>query len=360
MTARQPPPTANARYARNMEPNSLKDIAAALIAPGKGILAADESPRTIGSRFDSVGVENTETNRRDYRETLFSADGLERFISGVILHGETLRQNCADGFPIVEFLIERGITPGVKVDAGAHPLAGAPGETITEGLDGLRERLAECASLGARFAKWRAVLTIGENIPSARCIEANAHALARYAALAQEAGLVPIVEPEVMLDGDHSIDRCAEVTERALREVYAQLARQGVSLEGTLLKPNMAVSGKDAPNRAGSREAAEKTVAALMRSVPAAVPGIAFLSGGQSDEESTANLNAIVRRGWEVGAPWELTFSFARGLQSAPLAAWAGRAENVARAQASLLKRAALTAAARRGEYRPDMSAADA
>ena len=341
-----------------MEPSSLNEIAAALVAPGKGVLAADESPRTIGARFGSVGVENTETNRRDYRETLFSADGLERFISGVILHDETLRQNCADGVPMVDFLAELGILPGVKVDTGAHPLAGAPGELVTEGLDGLRERLDEYAALGARFAKWRAVITIiGADIPSARCVEANAHALARYAALAQEAGMVPIVEPEVLLDGDHSIDRCAEVTERTLREMYAQLARQGVSLEGTLLKPNMVVSGKDAPNRAGSREAAEKTVAALARSVPAAVPGIAFLSGGQSDAESTANLNAIVMRGWEVGAPWELTFSFARGLQTAPLAAWAGRAENVARAQAALMERAALTSAARRGVYEPGMTA---
>ena len=343
-----------------MQPSSLNEIAAALVAPGKGILAADESPRTIGARFGSVGVENTETNRRDYRETLFSADGLERFISGVILHDETLRQNCADGVPMVDFLTKLGILPGVKVDTGAQPLAGAPGELVTEGLDGLRERLDEYAALGARFAKWRAVITIiGADIPSARCVEANAHALARYAALTQEAGMVPIVEPEVMLDGDHSIDRCAEVTERTLREVYAQLARQGVALEGTLLKPNMVVSGKDAPNRAGSREAAEKTVAALTRSVPAAVPGIAFLSGGQSDEESTANLNAIVRRGREVGAPWELTFSFARGLQTAPLSAWAGRAENVARAQAALMERAALTSAARRGVYEQGMAGAD-
>lgn len=341
-----------------MEHRPLNETAAALVAPGKGILAADESPRTIGRRFGSVGVENTESNRRAYRETLFGADGLERFISGVILHDETLRQNRSDGVRMVDFLTERGMTPGIKVDAGAHPLAGAPGETVTEGLDGLRERLAEYASLGARFAKWRAVIAIiGEAIPSARCIEANAHALARYAALAQEAGLVPIVEPEVLLDGDHSIDRCAEVTERTLREVYAQLARQGVSLEGTLLKPNMAVSGKDAPNRAGSWEVAEKTIAALARSVPSAVPGIAFLSGGQSDEESTANLNAIAWRGIEMGDPWELTFSFARGLQSAPLSVWAGRAENVERAQAALLERAALTSAARRGEYDPNMPA---
>ena len=341
-----------------MQPSSLNETAAALVAPGKGILAADESPRTIGARFAAVGVENTEINRRDYRETLFRTNGLARFISGVILYDETLRQNCADGVPMVDFLTELGIMPGIKVDSGAYPLAGAPGELVTEGLDGLRERLAEYAALGARFAKWRAVITIiGEGVPSARCIEANAHALARYAALAQEAGLVPIVEPEVMLDGDHSIDRCAEVTERTLREVYAQLARQRVLLEGTLLKPNMAVSGKDAPNRAASYEVAEKTVAALARTVPTAVPGIAFLSGGQSDEESTANLNAIARRGLEADSPWELTFSFARGLQTAPLTAWGGRAENVARAQATLLERANLTAAARRSEYDPNRPA---
>lgn len=340
-----------------MQPTSPKSTAAALVAPGKGILAADESPRTIGGRFASVGVENTESNRRAYRETLFRADGIERFISGVILHDETLRQRCADGARMVDVLTARGIIPGVKVDSGAHPLAGAPGELITEGLDGLRERLAEYSALGARFVKWRAVITIGESVPTARCIEANAHALARYAALAQESGLVPIVEPEVLLDGDHSIDRCQDATETALREVYAQLARQRVSLEGTLLKPNMVVSGKDAPNRADSWEVAEKTVATLARAVPAAVPGIAFLSGGQSDEEATANLNAICRRGIEGDAPWELTFSFARGLQSAALTAWSGRAENVERAQAVFIERATLTGAARRGEYAPGMSA---
>ena len=340
-----------------MNPTSLNATAAALVAAGKGILAADESARTIGGRFAAVGVENTEANRRDYRETLFRTDGVERFISGVILYDETLRQRCADGVSFVDLLAARGIMPGVKVDTGARALAGAPGELLTDGLDGLRERLAEYAALGARFAKWRAVITIGEGIPSARCIEANASALAEYAALAQDAGLVPIVEPETLLDGDHSIDRCAEVTETALREVYAHLARRRVSLAGTLLKPNMVISGKDAPNRADSAEVAEKTVDVLARSVPAAVPGIAFLSGGQSDEESTANLNAIVKRGREVSAAWELTFSFARGLQSAALTAWAGRAENAARAQSVFRERAILTAAARRGEYAPNMAA---
>ena len=340
-----------------MQSTSLNATAAALVAPGKGILAADESARTIGSRFAAVGVANTEANRRDYRETLFRTDGVERFISGVILYDETLRQRCADGASFVDLLASRGIMPGVKVDTGAHPLAGAPGELVTQGLAGLPERLAEYAALGARFAKWRAVITIGEAIPTARCIEANASALAEYAALAQEAGLVPIVEPETLLDGAHSIDRCAEVTETALREVYAHLDARGVSLAGTLLKPNMAVSGADAPNRADSAEVAKKTVAALTRSVPADVPGIAFLSGGQSDEEATANLNAIVKRGREIGAAWELTFSFARGLQSAALTAWAGRAENVERAQAVFRERAILTAAARRGEYAPNTPA---
>ena len=333
-----------------MDVQTLIDTAGSLVAPGKGIFAADESTRTIGSRFSSIGIDNTEANRRDYREMLFRTAGVNEYISGVILYDETLRQSGADGTSIVDLLNCRGIMPGIKVDTGAQPLAGAPGEQITDGLDGLRGRLAEYRDLGARFTKWRAVITIGPNIPSNYCIESNAHALARYAALAQEAGLVPIVEPEVMLDGGHSIDRCYEVTECTLREVYAQLGRQRVLLEGTLLKPNMVVSGRDASVRAGSAEVAAKTVDCMMRSVPAAVPGIVFLSGGQSDEESTANLNAISLRGQEIGVPWELSFSFARGLQSAPLNTWNGIAANVYNAQKVFHTRAVLTGAARRGE----------
>ena len=298
---------------------SLVKTANALVAPGKGILAADESTSTIGARFAALGVENVERNRRDYREMLVSAEGASEFISGVILYDETLRQNCADSTPFVELLNERGIIPGIKVDTRAHPLAGAQGEVITEGLDGLRDRMAEYYEIGARFAKWRAVIAIGPHIPSDYCIEVNAHALARYAALAQEAGLVPIIEPEVLMDGDHDIDRCYNVTQDALREVYYQLASQRVMLEGTLLKGNMVLSGKDAANRADPEEVAERTVDCLMRNVPAAVPGIAFLSGGQGDDEATDNLRAINLRGKKVGAPWQLTFSFARALQSTPL-----------------------------------------
>ena len=333
---------------------SLVGTAKALVAPGKGILAADESTRTIGGRFARLGVENTEDNRRDYREMLFKSAGVADFISGIILYDETLRQCGADGTSIVEILSQRGILPGIKVDTGAQPLAGAPGEMVTAGLDGLRDRLAEYRELGARFTKWRAVINIGPSIPSDYCVEVNAHALARYAALAQEAGLVPIVEPEVMLDGDHSIDRCGEVTEYALRRVYDYLLEQRVILEGTLLKPNMVVSGRDAPTRAPSQEVAEKTVECLMRAVPAAVPGVMFLSGGQGDEEATCNLNSIVLKGREVGAPWELSFSFARGLQSAPMKVWAGNGANADDAQGTFQKRVRLTAAARRGELTAD------
>ncbi len=326
---------------------SLVKTANSLVAPGKGILAADESTGTIGARFAALGVENTERNRRDYRETLVSAEGASEFISGVILYDETLRQNCADGAPMVELLEERGIIPGIKVDTRTHPLAGAPGEVVTEGLDGLRDRMAEYYEIGARFAKWRAVIAIGPHLPSSYCIEVNAHALARYAALAQEAGLVPIVEPEVMMDGDHDIDRCREVTQDTLREVYSQLASQRVMLEGTLLKCNMVLSGKDAPDRAGPDEVAVKTVDSLMRNVPAAVPGIAFLSGGQGDEEATNNLRAISIRGKEAGAPWELTFSFARALQSEPLQVWAANKGAALPAQKAFYRRVSQTAAAR-------------
>ena len=333
-----------------MTAESLVRTAQTLVAPGKGILAADESTRTIGSRFLQLGIENTEVNRRDYREMLFSTVGIDDYISGVILYDETLRQRGSSGVSIVELLSRRGILPGIKVDSGAQRLANSPKEMVTEGLDGLRERLHEYRELGARFTKWRAVINVGPTVPSEYCIEVNAHALARYAALAQEAGLVPIVEPEVMMAGTHDIDRCQEVTEYALRHTYQHLLSQRVLLEGTLLKPNMVVSGADSSNRAGPQEVAQKTVETLMRSVPAAVPGIMFLSGGQGDEEATSNLNAIVLRGLEVGVPWELSFSFARGLQSASLRAWAGNGANVITAQTTFQTRARLTAAARRGE----------
>ena len=333
-----------------MTAESLVRTAQTLVSPGKGILAADESTRTIGSRFIQLGIDNTEVNRRDYREMLFTTVGIDDYISGVILYDETLRQRGASGTSIVEMLSRRGIMPGIKVDTGAQPLANAPNEMITEGLDGLRSRLNEYRELGARFTKWRAVINVGPTVPSAYCIEVNAHALARYAALAQEAGLVPIVEPEVMLDGTHDIDRCQEVTEFALRTTYQHLLSQRVLLEGTLLKPNMVVPGRDSSKRADAHEVAQKTVDTLMRSVPAAVPGIMFLSGGQGDEEATSNLNAIVLRGREIGAPWELSFSFARGLQSAPLRDWAGNGSNVVKAQSTFQTRARLTAAARRGE----------
>ena len=326
---------------------SLVKTAKALVAPGKGILAADESTGTIGARFAALGVENVERKRRDYREMLVSTEGASKFISGVILYDETLRQNCSDGTPMVKLLEERGIIPGIKVDTRTHPLAGAPGEVVTEGLDGLRSRMAEYYEIGARFAKWRAVIAIGPHLPSSYCIEVNAHALGRYAALAQEAGLVPIVEPEVLMDGDHDIDRCYEVTQGTLREVYSQLASQRVILEGTLLKCNMVLSGKDASNRAGPDEVAVRTVNCLMRNVPAAVPGITFLSGGQSGEEATNNLRAINIRGKEMGTPWELSFSFARALQSEPLQVWAANGGATLPAQKAFYHRASLTAAAR-------------
>ena len=330
----------------------LAEVARALVAPGKGILAADESSGTIKSRFAAIGVESSEENRRDYRELLFRTPGAADYISGVILYDETIRQKGADGTPLVDVLTGQGIRPGIKVDAGAKPLAGAAkGELVTEGLDGLRERFAEYAKLGAQFSKWRAVITIGDGLPSTYCIETNAHALARYAALSQEAGIVPIVEPEVLMDGEHSIDRCYEVTLATLREVFRQLARQRVRLDGMLLKPNMVLSGKGAPDRASAAEVARLTVRCFKEAVPAAVPGIVFLSGGQSDDEATVNLDAINRRAAQVGAPWELSFSYGRGLQAAPQKVWAGKRENVAAAQRAYHHRAKVTAAARRGAY---------
>ena len=328
---------------------SLHETAKALVAPGKGILAADESSPTIKKRFDSIGVESTEANRRDYRHILFSAPGAGDHISGVILFDETLRQNAADGTPLVRVLGDAGIIPGIKVDKGAKDLALCPGEKVTEGLDGLRDRMAEYASLGARFAKWRAVYNIGEETPSVAAVATNAHALARYAALVQEAGLVPIVEPEVLMDGDHTIADCEMVTTEVLYSVYAELATQGVELEGTLLKPNMVLSGKDCPEQADVEEVAERTIRTLKRTVPAAVPGIVFLSGGQSDEAATLHLNAMNKMG--EGLPWRVSFSYGRALQAAPLKAWSGKADNLAAAQAALLERAKANGLATLGRY---------
>ena len=335
--------------------SELEKIAREMVAPHKGILAADESGPTIKKRFDSIRVESTEENRRAYREILFTTPGAEEFVSGVILYDETIRQKAVDGTPFPRLLERRGILPGIKVDAGAKALARAPGEKITEGLDKLRERLVEYRGLGARFAKWRAVIEIGDGIPSDACIDANAHALGRYAALCVEGGIVPIVEPEVLMDGPHTIERCYEVTERMLRRVYAELYAQRVSLEQTILKPNMVVSGTECARQAGVREVAEQTLRCLRAAVPAAVPGIVFLSGGQSDEEATAHLNEMNRIG---GAPWQLSFSYGRALQAAPLKAWAGRPENRAKAQQAFLHRARCNGAARTGEYTAEMEKA--
>ena len=337
-----------------MDIQRLNETARAMVAPGKGILAADESSGTIKKRFDSIGVESTEQNRRDYREMLLRTAGANEYISGVILYDETLRQDGGDGTPLVDVIRDQGMIPGIKVDKSGHPLAGAPGEQITEGLDGLRERLEEYAELGARFTKWRGIYAIGDGMPSRYCSEANAHALARFASLSQEAGLVPMVEPEVLMDGDHDIDSCFEATEMALREMYYQLGTHRVALEGTVLKTNMVLSGKEAAERADAGEVAEKTVECLKRTVPAAVPGIAFLSGGQGDEEATVNLDAINRLANEEGAPWELTFSYGRGLQAAPLKAWGGDNANLEAVQQAYFERASQTAHARQGAYDPD------
>lgn len=333
----------------------LEDIAAAMTARGKGILAADESSGTIKKRFDTIGLASTEESRRDYREMLFSAaDAMQNYISGVILYDETLRQKAADGTPLVDLIRKAGAVPGIKVDAGAKPLAAFPDETITEGLDKLRERLAEYYGLGARFAKWRGVIAISDVLPTATAVRQNAQALARYAALCQEAGIVPIVEPEVLMDGkpgDHSIDRCYEVTEYVLRTVFAELYDARVRLEGMILKPNMVIDGKNA-RRASVEEVAEKTVRCLRSTVPAAVPGIAFLSGGQSDEEATAHLSAM-NAGYTM--PWALTFSYGRALQAAALSAWNGRPENVAAGQRAFTHRAHMNALAALGDWKSDL-----
>lgn len=328
---------------------SLPEIAQAMVAKGQGILAADESTGTIKKRFDSISVESTEDNRRDYREMLFRCtDAMRDCISGVILYDETIRQNAADGTPLVDVIKGAGTIPGIKVDTGAKNLAGADGEKVTEGLDGLRERLAEYYDLGARFAKWRAVITIADGIPSDHCIAVNAHALARYAALCQEQKIVPIVEPEVLMDGDHTIERCFDVTERVLNTVYDELYAQRVGLEGTILKPNMVISGTDCPQQAGVDQVAEMTVRCLKRTVPAAVPGICFLSGGQSDEAATAHLSAMNA---SFDMPWALSFSYGRALQAAALKAWGGKPENVPAAQAAFRHRARMNGLAATGEW---------
>ncbi len=337
-----------------MQPD-LEATARALVAEGKGILAADESNSTIGKRFDSIGVESTEESRRAYRDLLLTAPGAEEHISGVILYDETIRQSASDGTPFPNVLEARGILPGIKVDTGAKPLAGAPGETVTEGLDGLRERFAEYRELGARFAKWRAVISIGKGIPSEYCIWANAHALARYAALSQEAGVVPIVEPEVLMDGDHTIEQSFDVTSRTLHAVFTELRDQRVQLEGVLLKPNMVLSGYEADAQADHDEIAEMTLRCFRRHVPAAVPGVVFLSGGQSDEGATENLNAINERGPQ---PWELSFSYGRALQAPALKTWTGNPANVDAAQKALLRRAKFNGAARSGAYALEMETA--
>jgi fructose-bisphosphate aldolase, class I len=338
---------------RVMNLKDLNKIATSMVAPGKGILAADESGGTIKKRFDAIGVDSTEDNRRDYRELLFRANkAMADRISGVILFDETIRQKAADGTPLVKVIEQAGSIPGIKVDKGAKPLPFSPGETITEGLDGLRERLIEYRELGARFCKWRAVIDIGPDIPSYNCINANAHALARYAALCQEQDLVPIVEPEVLMDGDHGIDRCEEITEFVLKTVFQELYYAKVPLEGMVLKPNMVVPGKKSAKQASDAEIAEKTLRVLKACVPASVPGIAFLSGGQSDVEATARLDAMNRIG---GVPWKLTFSYGRALQAAPQKAWSGKTENKSAAQAAFAHRAEMNGLATLGEWTPDL-----
>jgi fructose-bisphosphate aldolase, class I len=337
-----------------MDPLSLDTVARALVPGGKGILAADESSGTIKKRLKSIDVESTEEARRFYRELLFTTPGMEEFISGVILFDETIRQKAQDGTPFPKLLSKKGVMPGIKVDTGAGDLAGFPEEKVTEGLDGLRNRLVEYRNLGAVFAKWRAVITIGPSMPTRFCIDANAHALARYAALCQETGLVPIVEPEVLMDGDHDLQRCDEVTEATLKRVYSVLFEHRVRLEGTLLKPNMVLSGKSCPKQASLKEVAEATLRCLRRAVPAAVPGIVFLSGGQTSEEATERLNAMNAMGPH---PWELSFSYGRALQDAPLKAWKGNPANVPLAQKRFCHRAKCNGAARYGKYTKQMEA---
>jgi fructose-bisphosphate aldolase class I len=335
-----------------MDVQTLQATARALVAEGKGILAADESTGTIKKRLDSIGVESTEETRRAYRDLLFTTEGAEEFISGVILYDETIRQSASDGTPFPKLLESKGIIPGIKVDIGAKPLALTDGETITEGLDGLRDRLAEYRGLGARFAKWRGTYSIASDKPSEYCVWTNAHALARYAALCQEAGLVPIVEPEVLQDGTHTIAESRKATGRVLQAVYTELHDQRLDFRGTLLKPNMVLSGYDASDRASVDEVADVTLECFYKHVPAAVPGIVFLSGGQSDEDATAHLNAMNARGPH---PWQLSFSYGRALQAPALKAWGGKPENVEAAQQAYYHRAKMNGAARTGMYAPEM-----
>jgi fructose-bisphosphate aldolase class I len=331
----------------------LNKVALAMVAPGKGLLAADESTGTIKKRFDAINVVSTEDSRRDYREMLFrSSEAMSRYISGVILYDETIWQNAADGTPLVKLIEQTGAIPGIKVDEGTQPLPNCPGELVTVGLDNLAGRLAKYYERGARFAKWRAVIDIGQNIPTMTAIHVNAHALARYAALCQNAQIVPIVEPEVLMDGDHDIDRCYELTQRVLNKVFQELRVQRVALEGMILKPNMAISGKKSAKQAPVEEVAEKTVRMLKACVPAAVPGIAFLSGGQSDVEASAHLDAMNRIG---NLPWPLTFSYGRALQAAPQHAWSGKAENVAAGQRAFAHRARMNSLATKGEWKSDL-----
>jgi fructose-bisphosphate aldolase, class I len=336
-----------------MNPQAIVETARALTAPGKGILAADESHGTIGKRFAAAGVENTPENRRRYRQLLFQTPRFAETIAGVILFDETIRQRADDGTPFPELLARTGVIPGIKVDAGAKPLAGAPGERVTEGLDGLRERLEEYRALGARFAKWRAVIEIGEGRPSLHCLAVNAHALARYAALCQEADVLPIVEPEVLMDGDHTIEQCFAATEAALDRLFRSLREHRVDIEAVLVKPNMVVAGARCPKQAGVEEVAQATVRCLRRSVPAAVPGVVFLSGGQTPAQATAHLNAM--NAMPVPHPWALSFSFARALQAPALDAWRGIASQVQAAQEAFAHRLRLVRAAREGRYTAEM-----
>ena len=338
-----------------MSKQELESVAQAMVAKGKGILAADESMGTIKRRFDSIKIDSNENNRRAYREMLFTTKGLEEAVSGVILFDETLRTAASDGTPFSQVLSKKGIMPGIKVDKGPVAIPGFPGETVTEGLDGLRARVKEYRELGAKFAKWRAVITIGDGIPTYTCLQANAHALARYAALCQEGGIVPIVEPEVLLDGNHTIERCEEVTEETLRVTFSTLMEQRVHLEGMILKPSMVVSGKDNSRQAGVDEVAERTIRCLKRTVPGAVPGIAFLSGGQSAVSATEHLNKMNQMGPH---PWQVSFSFARALQDPALKAWKGEPGNVAAAQKIFYHRAKMNGAARSGSYTQAMEAA--
>ena len=337
-----------------MNLSELNKMAEAMVAPGRGILAADESTGTIKKRFDVLGVESTADSRRDYREMLFrTKEAMSKYISGVILYDETIRQDAKDGTPLVKLIAQAGALPGIKVDKGIKPLPNCPGEVVTEGLDGLGERLAEYRGLGAKFAKWRAVIDIGEHgMPSYTCVNANAHALARYAALCQSEGIVPIVEPEVLMDGGHDIDRCAEVTTWVLKETFQALFFNRVALEGIVLKPNMIVPGKKSGKRASVGEVAEKTLRILKECVPAAVPGIAFLSGGQSDEDATAHLDAINKMG---PLPWHVSFSYGRALQAAPQKTWSGKSENVAAAQRAFNHRAMMNSLAALGQWKADL-----